>query len=312
VLDGVRIRRIGNLRNGSFHLLVQRELARIGGYDVIIDEINTAPFLTPLWRRRLPPIVGFIHQLADDVLDAELPRPVAAVGRWLEPRALRLYRGVPVVTVSNSTRDDLHRIGLERVSVVPDGRDEPPDLNGVRKEDTPTFLFVGRLALNKRPHHAIEAFRHIRMKLPGAQLWIVGHGPLEQSLAEDLPEGVEMHGYVPRAELYARMARAHCLLVPSVREGWGLVVIEANSVGTPAIAYDVPGLRDSVQDGITGLLASAGQPEDLCRKALEILEDRERYEEMCRNAVEWSREFSWNETARQLLGVVEQAPRRVA
>jgi glycosyltransferase involved in cell wall biosynthesis len=286
----------------------------VRGFDVIVDEINTAPFLTPLWRRRLPPIVGFIHQIADDVLDAELPRPLAAVGRWLEPRALRLYRDVPVVTVSSSTAADLRRIGLERVSVIADGRDEPPALDGVAKEEQPTLLFVGRLALNKRPQHAVEAFRHVRRVLPEARLWVVGQGPLDSDLAADLPDGAELLGFLPRAQLYERMRRAHCLLVPSVREGWGLVVIEANSVGTPAIAYDVSGLRDSVQDGVTGRLASAGQPEDLCLKALEVLEDRERYDEMCRNAIEWSREFSWNETARQLLDVVErvQVPRQVA
>jgi glycosyltransferase involved in cell wall biosynthesis/O-antigen/teichoic acid export membrane protein len=312
VLDGVRIRRLGNLRNGTFHLLVQRELARLRGFDVIIDEINTAPFLTPLWRRRLPPIVGFIHQLADDVLDAELPRPLAAVGRWLEPRALRLYRDVPVVTVSNSTKEDLDRIGLEHVSVIPDGLDEPPALNGVTKEDRPTLLFVGRLALNKRPHHAIEAYGHVRRDLPDAQLWIVGQGPLERELAADLPDGVDLLGFLPRQELYERMRRAHCLLVPSVREGWGLVVLEANSVGTPAIAYDVPGLRDSVRHGVTGRLVGAGDPEDLAIAALELLEDGDAYAEMSRNALAWSDRFSWNETARQLFEIVEEAPRSVS
>lgn len=307
VRDGVRIRRLGKLRNGSFHLLVHRELARLRGFDVVIDEINTAPFLTPLWRRRLPRTVAFIHQLADDVLDAELPRPLAAFGRWLEPRALRLYRDVPIVTVSDSTKQDLHRIGLERVWVIPDGRDEPPSLEGVTKEEDPTLLFVGRLAGNKRPQHALEAFRHVRRVVPDAQLWIVGQGPLEQELAANLEEGAEMLGFLPREQLYERMARAHCLIVPSVREGWGLVVIEANSVGTPAVAYDVPGLRDSVRDGYTGRLATAGNPEELAREALELLTDSHRYREISQHATAWAAQFSWNETARQLMGIVEQS-----
>jgi glycosyltransferase involved in cell wall biosynthesis/O-antigen/teichoic acid export membrane protein len=308
VLDGVRIRRRGSLRSGTFHLLVQRELSRVRGFDVIVDEINTAPFLTPLWRRRLPPIVGFIHQLADDVLDAELPRPLAAVGRWLEPRALRLYRDVPVVTVSNSTRDDLERIGLEHVSVIPDGRDEPPELDDVAKEEAPTLLYVGRLASNKRPDHAIETYRAVCRELPDARLWIVGQGPLEDELAADLPEGAELLGFLPRDELYERMRRAHCLVVPSVREGWGLVVIEANSVGTPAVAYDVPGLRDSVRDGVTGRLAPAGDTEALAREALALLGDPRSYLEMSRRAQEWAGGFSWDETARRLLDVIEGSP----
>jgi glycosyltransferase involved in cell wall biosynthesis/O-antigen/teichoic acid export membrane protein len=312
ILDGVRIRRIGNLRNGSYHLLVQRELARLKGFDAVIDEINTAPFLTPLWRRRLPCTVAFIHQLADDVLDAELPAPLAALGRWLEPRALRLYRDVPVVTVSDSTKEDLHRLGLERVLVIPNGRDDPPSLEGVTKEETPTLLFVGRLAENKRPQHAVEAFRHVRRVVPDAQLWIAGQGPLEAELAANLDEGIEMLGFLPREELYERMARAHCLIVPSVREGWGLVVIEANSVGTPAVAYDVPGLRDSVRDGLTGRLAAPGNPEELARETLNLLADPNGYREMSQHATRWAELFSWNETARRLLNVVDQSMTRTS
>jgi len=304
VVDGVRIHRRGSLRNGSFHFLVHRELSRLHGFDAVVDEINTAPFLTPLWRRRLPPIVGLIHQLADDVFDAELPKPIAAVGRWLEPRALKLYRDVPMVTVSDSTKADLMGIGLEDVSVIPDGRDEPPSLDGVGKEQTPTLLYVGRLASNKRPDHAVEAFRSVRREMPDARLWIVGEGPLRAKLAANLPEGAELLGFLPRQELYERMRRAHCLLVPSVREGWGLVVIEANSVGTPAIAYDVPGLRDSVRDGITGRLVASGDPEQLGHAAIGLFADTQRYGDMSRHAIEWAERFSWNETARQLLDVV--------
>jgi glycosyltransferase involved in cell wall biosynthesis len=305
-VDGVRIRRIGRLRNGSFHALAQRELARLRGFDLVVDEINTIPFLTPLWRRRLPPVVALVHQLAGDVWDAEAPAPLAAVGKWLEPRALRLYRDVPVVTISESTKDDLQRLGLPDVSVVPAGRDDPPELNGRPKEPVPTFLFVGRLASNKRPDHAVEAFRHIRESLPDARLWIVGRGPLGKELSKTLPEGAEMLGYLTRDELYRRMARAHCLLVPSVREGWGLVVIEANSVGTPAVGYDVPGVRDSIQHEQTGLLAEAGDPSALARGALVLVRDAARYAVISARALERARLFSWDVTAQALLKVVEE------
>jgi O-antigen/teichoic acid export membrane protein/glycosyltransferase involved in cell wall biosynthesis len=122
-IDGVRIRRMGRLRAGSFHMRVQRELARLPNFDVVIDEINTVPFFTPLWRHRLPTVIALIHQTAGDVWDAELPRPLAALGRRLEPRVLRLYRDYPVVTVSESTREDLRRLGLSNVMIVPEGRD---------------------------------------------------------------------------------------------------------------------------------------------------------------------------------------------
>ena len=122
----MHVRRLGRLRAGSFHLRVQRELARLRGFDVVVESVNTIPFLTPLWRSRLPTTVPLFHQLAVDVWDAELPRPLARVGRWLELRLLKLYRETPVVAVSPSTRDDLVELGFKSVAVVANGRDEPP------------------------------------------------------------------------------------------------------------------------------------------------------------------------------------------
>jgi glycosyltransferase involved in cell wall biosynthesis len=304
--EGIRIRRMGRLRSGSFHVALQRELARMRGFDVVIDGINTIPSLAAVWRGRLPFTLAVVYQLGREVWACELPRPVAAVGRWLEPRLLRPYRNVPTVAISNSTSQDLIELGFRHVFVIPPGRDEPPGLGIVKREPQPTFLFAGRLSANKRPDHAVDAFKHIRDLLPDARLWIAGRGPLERDLESNLPGGTELLGFVSREELYARMARAHCLLVPSVREGWGLVVIEANSVGTPAVAYDVPGLRDSVQDGITGLLARDGDPEDLARRAIEIVQNPDVQQAMSQEATAWAERFSWDETANCLLTLIEE------
>jgi glycosyltransferase involved in cell wall biosynthesis len=97
------------------------------------------------------------------------------------------------------------------------------------------------------------------------------------------------------------MAAAHCLLVPSVREGWGLVVIEANSVGTPAVGYDIPGIRDSIRAGSTGRLAVAGDPESLAEQALTLIADSEVYEGTRLAALAWAESFSWDATAEALL-----------
>jgi glycosyltransferase involved in cell wall biosynthesis len=309
-IDGVHVRRLGRLRRGSFHLRVQRELARLRGFDVVVESVNTIPFLTPVWRSRLPPTVALFHQLAADVWDAELPRPLARVGRWLELRLLLLYRETPVVAVSPSTRDDLVDLGFENVAVVVNGRDEPPpELLQVPKEPNPTFLFVGRLTANKRPHHALEAFAAIRRAVPDARLWLIGQGPLAERLRRELPPGAQLLGHVTRQELYERMARAHGLLVPSVREGWGLVVIEANAVGTPAVGYQVPGIRDSIRHGETGFLVPAGDPEALGRAAIELIGEPERYEALRRAAVEWGESFSWDATADELLAIAQSASR---
>lgn len=300
-LDGVRLRRLGRLRTGSYHALVQREFMRLCDFDVVVESINTLAFLTPLWRRRLPPTITLVHQLAVDVWDEEFSRPLASLGRRVERGLLRPYRDVPVAAVSSSTRDDLLQLGLTNVTVVPPGRDEPPELYGLEKEPLPTFLFVGRLAANKRPDHAIEAFRTIKCELPSARLWIVGTGPLEDELARILPEDAMLLGRLSRDELYARMAMAHCLLMPSVREGWGMVVVEANSVGTPAVGYDVGGIRDSIRDGRTGLLATAGDSLALATQAISLVTDEARYEAMRGAARNWAEGFSWERTADRLM-----------
>ena len=311
-IDGVRILRDGHLRRGTFYLLVQRRLARLSGYDVILDEINTVPFLTPLWQDHLPPTVALIHQLADDIWDTEVPRPLAIVGRRVEPRLLRMYRDVPVATVSGSTMADLRRVGLRDVRVVLEGRDEAPPVAHLAKESVPTFAFIGRLAANKRPDHAIAAFRRIRDSLPDAHLWVIGRGALEAQLRASAPEGVEFLGRVSRQEMYERMARAHCLLVPSIREGWGLVITEANGVGTPAVGYDAPGIRDAIRPGRTGVLAPSGDPRALADAAVSLILNPEAYESMRREARRWADCFSWDATADLLLRVLQERPASLA
>jgi glycosyltransferase involved in cell wall biosynthesis len=304
-IDGVRVRRIGRLRNGSFHALVQWELARQSDFDFVIEGVNGIPFLTPLWRRRLPPKIALVYQLGREVWDYELPSGLATIVRWMEPRLMRPYRDVPVVTISDSGAAELRRIGLANLFVIEPGCDPPPELGVTEKEPAPTVLFVGRLAANKRPDHAIECYRHIKASVPRARLWLVGRGPLEERLASSIPEGVDILGHLSRSDLYRRMATAHCLLVPSVREGWGLVVIEANSVGTPAVGYDVPGIRDSIQHERTGLLSAAGDPRELARQALSLLTDPDRYAVIRRAAQSRAASFSWDRTAELLLGLVE-------
>jgi glycosyltransferase involved in cell wall biosynthesis len=102
--------------------------------------------------------------------------------------------------------------------------------------------------------------------------------------------------------------------MPSVREGWGIVVVEANSVGTPAVGYDVGGIRDSIRDGRTGLLATSGDPLALATQAISLVTDERRYEAMRSAAMDWAEGFSWERTAEELLGLVGHdlaRPRRV-
>jgi glycosyltransferase involved in cell wall biosynthesis len=215
-------------------------------YDVVVDEINTRPFLTPRWLRGTP-IVALIHQLAREIWSYELPFPLSTLGRYvLEPWWLRAYRDVPALTVSQSSAESLVQLhGWRDVTVLPEGS-SPHQAPAVAKEPNPTVVFLGRLVAMKRPGAAIQAFSLLRERVPAARLWVIGDGPLYASLREDPPAGATFLGRLERSDLLERLARAHVLIATSVREGWGLNVSEAAACGTPSIGYRVPGLVDSV------------------------------------------------------------------
>jgi len=215
-------------------------------YDVVIDEINTRPFLTPRWIRDTP-IVALIHQLAREIWFYETPFPLSLLGRYaLEPLWLRAYRDVPALTVSQSSADSLARYHSWRdVTVVPEGH-RPQPVPSVAKETRPTVAFLGRLVAMKRPDDAIAAFQLLAGNIPSARLWMIGEGPLLERLRASAPPNVTFLGRLERDELLDRLARAHLLVATSVREGWGLNVSEAAACGTPSIGYAVPGLVDAV------------------------------------------------------------------
>jgi glycosyltransferase involved in cell wall biosynthesis len=297
--DGpLAITRVGNLRSGTHHLLAPRLLERAPRPDVVLESINTIPYALPLRLGQLPPFVPLVHQLAKDVWKAHLPTSAAYVAERVEPWLYRPYRKEAMLAVSESTAADLRSVGIHKVTVLPQGglgQQEPPD-----KESDPTFIFVGRLAPNKRPDHALEAFKLIKEQLPAAHFWIVGDGQMRETILNRLPEGAKMLGRLSRSELLQRLGRAHLLFVTSIREGWGLVVTEANALGTPAVAYDVPGLRDSVRTGETGLLVSE-TPAALASAAWRLISRPEQYGIMRKEAIEWGSSCSWDRTADVLL-----------
>jgi glycosyltransferase involved in cell wall biosynthesis len=244
-VDGVDI-----VRRGS-RLRVYAEARRFWNrearsrYDVVVDEVNTRPFLAPRYVRDTP-VVGLIYQVAKEVWRYEVPRPVAVLGRHvLEPWWLRSYREVPVMTISASSARSLTQYGIADATVLPIGADavEVPDF---APPERPTVLFLGRLAANKRPDHAVEAVRLLRREVPDAQLVLMGDGPMRAKLTAAAGSHVEVLGHVPSAERARRLAAGHVLVATSIREGWGLNVSEAAAMGTPTIGYRVDGLCDSI------------------------------------------------------------------
>ena len=299
-MDGVHLVRAG--RQWTVHLhAFRRYFRRLGStFDLVIDEVNTIPFFTPLWADI--PVFMLIYQLARDVWWYESPFPISLLGFASEPFYLRLYRRVPVLTESKSTQIDLRRIGFSGpITVVPVGTD-PVVTIGREKNGPPTFLYVGRLSPSKRVSDIIQAFAIFQRHVPEARLWLVGDGSSShvhqlRNLVRRLrlDASVDFCGKVSPREKYDRMAEAYALLMASVREGWGLVVTEANACGTPAVVYDVPGLRDSVLNGQTGLVVEPS-PKKLAAAMLMLAEDRTLYRRLAEEATRLSAEYSFEKS----------------
>jgi glycosyltransferase involved in cell wall biosynthesis len=182
-------------------------------------------------------------------------------------------------------------------------RRRPPDTLG--KDAEPTLVFLGRLKSTKKPEDAIEIFRKVKRQVPEARLWMLGSGPLEKELrkeAEGLGD-VTFWGWVNDEQKMSLLRRAHILIVPSVREGFGINVIEAASAGTPAIGYNVPGLRDSIQHGKTGYLV--GSDNEAASRIVELLTDPAAYERMSRNSLDYSKGFDWRKRVDEFWEIIK-------
>jgi glycosyltransferase involved in cell wall biosynthesis len=306
VLDGVRVVRSGG-RFGIYWRAKEYYRKRFSKehYDVVVDEINTRPFFAPKFLKNGEKVVALIHQLAREYWFYEMPFPLSYFGYYfLENRWLRQYVDVPTVTVSESTKRDLLDLGFNHVFVVSEGLGFKPLSEVPVKDGRPVVVFVGRLRRAKRPDHAVRAFKMVREKVPSAELWVLGDGGFRRDLEQMAGDGVRFFGGVGDVERRGLVGRSWVLVNPGVREGWGLNVVEANGFGVPCVAYDVAGLRDSVKDGETGLLAEAGNVEDLAEKIVTVLDDDALRKELSQNALDHSKRFSWDVTAKAFMKIL--------
>jgi glycosyltransferase involved in cell wall biosynthesis len=266
-------------------------------YDLIIDEINTRPFLIPKFAREKQ-VIALIHQLAREFWFYETKFPLNYIGYYyLEKKWLANYKDIVTLAVSESTKIDLEELGFKRVFLVPNGLNVTPLANVKEKEANPTVVFIGRLKKAKLPDHALQAFSIIKREIADAKMWIIGDGYFRKKLESFKMKDVTFYGYISNEKKYELLSRAHIVLVPAVREGWGQIVTEANAMSTPAIGYDVPGLRDSIRHGETGITVIEKTPAAMAQQAISLLRDSVRLSEYSRKALEFSRQFSWDDTA---------------
>jgi glycosyltransferase involved in cell wall biosynthesis len=317
-LEGVSIRRSGGTF-GVYPAAARHLRGNHRDYDAVVDFQNGIPFFSPLFVPRRTASVCVIHHVHQDQFDLCFDWPLNTVGRVLEKQASRLvYRGRAIVVVSPSTREQVRRrLGFNNpIYLVPNGAPPPPKAR-LPRAATPTIAVVNRLVPHKRIDLLLQAVPALLRRWPDLHVDIAGDGSDLaglQKLAATLGLGliVDFHGYVDEERKRELLARAWLTVVPSLAEGWGLAVIEANSMGTPALAFEVPGLRDAIQDGYNGWLLPPGT--DLAEgihNALDELGVAGVPERMARQCRAWATGFSWDDSAVRLAEVVLAESRRV-
>lgn len=289
VVDGYKVIRVGNRWTVYYHAWRYYHASLKGWADLVIDEVNTIPFFAKFYVRE--PNILFVHMLCREIWFYQLFFPLSWIGYLAEPVYLWLLRDRKVITVSDSTKRDLLRYGFTaaNITIISEGIELEPvaDLDQLQKYAKPTLLSLGAIRPMKRTLDQIKAFELAKVQLPDLQLKVAGDstGRYGQTVLRAIAESpytkdIEYLGRVTPAKKLELMQRSHLILVASIKEGWGLIVTEAASQGTPAVVYDVDGLRDSVRHNQTGLITTENTPLALAASAAELLQDEHKYSRM--------------------------------
>ena len=298
------------IRNGGTYSQFLRTplayLRHFRNYDLIVEVCNGMPFLAPLWCRR--PVLCLVNHVHTELWPIRFRPPVSTVGRNIELVVMPwAHRENLFLTVSSSTAEALQRMGVgrDRIRQICNGV-EAPDPPTPRSPD-PLFLAIGRLADYKRLDLLLRLWDRVR-HVVGGKLVIAGDGPERPRLEALAGPGVVFTGRVPDQEKHRLMCSAWLLLHPALIEGWGIVVTEAAIRGTPAVAFDVPGLRDSVAHGETGMLVQTeGQ---FASQWASLAIDQRRREQLGRAARTRALQLHWSAAVEGFAEVAGEAIKR--
>ena len=306
-IDGVKIVRKGNNFNVYLEAyLYYKKLQKKP--DKVLDMINTICWQTPLYVPR-EKRVAFVNQLAKEVWFYQKPYPLSLIGYILERFEYFSYKNTKFICYSKSTKEDLIAFGIkkENIDLFSLGVDHARYKKGNKKAQHPLFVFIARLVKMKRADICIRAMVSILKDYPNAELAIIGNGQDEKRLvalanalgiSRNITFVNKNNFFIDKNQADTKvtfMQKAWALLLPSVKEGWGMVVTESAACGTPAIVSNVTGLKDSVRDNKTGIILSANPtPGELSNAMLIFIKDKNLRGKLQKNAFAWSKKFSWD------------------
>ena len=308
--DGVRFVRRGGRTTVYLRGLLALRSGRLGRPDVVVDVQNGMPFLSPLVTRR--PVVNVVHHVHREQWPVVFGPVMSRLGWWIESRlAPKVYRRSRYVVVSDVTAREVVELGVgaDRVQVVHNGSD-PARPTGEGRSATPLVTVLGRLVPHKRVELALRAVAELRAELPELRLVVMGQGwwdeNLRQAAAElGVEDAVDFLGFVDEDAKHALLTRSWVLAQPSLKEGWGLSVVEAASHGTPAVAFaDAGGLADSIRNGETGLLV--GSPEEFVQALRRLLVDEVLRARLGHEARAHAADYTWEGAISSFAGLLSR------
>lgn len=311
-IDGIQVVRRGGFFTVYFWAVLYYIFRFRGLYDLVIDSENGIPFFTPLYVGKSKLLL--IHHIHQEVFRNHLSLPLAIFASFLEGKLMPfVYKNQRVITVSESSKQEILKLGKDifgTIEIVNPGIHTEKFLS-LKKTKQPSFLYLGRLQPYKNIEIAVKAMVEVLKKHPTATLTIAGFGESIHSLkklAADLmiEKSIIFTGKVSEEQKYKLLSESWVMLQPSMIEGWGITVIEANASGTPVIASNVNGLRDSVVDGKTGMLVKPKDVAMFAKVMIDLVDNSDFREYLSKQSYDWAQKFKWVESARKFLNIVEE------
>ena len=311
-IDGINIFRRG--KRNKFNFSVKKnyiELSKKTKYDIVIDDINKIPFYTPMYVKE--PLLAISHHFFGKSIFLEA-NPIAASYVYVaESMIKKYYKNVPFAVVSESTLKEFVDRGFktDKFDIIGNAitQSEYP-MEVLKKYEAPTITYFGRLKKYKSVDHLFKAFAVVKNVIKDAKLEIIGKGdfrPYLENLSKKLniSDDVIFHGFVDNQTKNEILSKSHIVVNTSMKEGWGITNIEANACGTPVISANVPGLKDSVKEGLSGELYEYGNINELAELIVDFISNN-KIEFYSNGALEWASKFEWDDSADKMIAKIEK------
>jgi glycosyltransferase involved in cell wall biosynthesis len=310
IVDNIKIIRVG----GKFSLYALAPIAYFklkNKPDIIIDVENGLPFFSPLFSRKKKLL--HIHHVHKEVWNKEMSVPFNWIGYFLEMKIMPfVYRHTKIVTISKSSAKEIEDENIGKVFGIVNPGVEFYEYKKQGKNKNPTIFFLNRMKKYKGLKIMLDAVKEIQNdnEIKSMEILVGGDGEYLQEMIqytkEKKIEKVNFLGRISEEKKVELMQKSWIFLNPSFKEGWGIVNIEANYLGTPVIGSDIGGIRDSIVNNKTGLLFEYGNHKELAKKIKLLLKNKTLREKMEKEGKKWSKNFSWDIKAEEYLKILKR------